>query len=155
MIYYWNIDNDTIGVFGDDIKSPPPGWREATQEEIDAYLLEKARAEKSAELKQKRGAFYRQGFSYVGKKFNFDGAAMENFTAKSGVDPASLIKYKFCDMDGAAHDFEDEPTLAAFFMAARTEHDRVMFKYNDNYKRQIAAASSLAELNAIIIDFSI
>lgn len=61
-MYLTNETTEEVGEFG----LLQDGWRESTQEEIDAYLLDKAKGNKLAELKSDFAAFQEAGYEYTG-----------------------------------------------------------------------------------------
>lgn len=66
MKYYKKISTGNIAVFSDFQTTPPEGYEEATQAEIDEYLLEQAKKDKVIELKSVLHDFMITGYEYTG-----------------------------------------------------------------------------------------
>lgn len=142
------IENENLG------KSfVPPLWVDATQEEVDAYLLEQAKFKKIGELNVSLGEYLNAGYNYDGNSFQLTDQTIENIQMKNSCPSGMSDRYKFCDMDHILVDFGDASVFVAFLEALFAEKDRVMVKDNA-YKVAIAACETVAAVDAIVIDFS-
>jgi len=153
MEYYLNETNDAVGVFDDTVTSAPPGWTDATQEEIDAYLLEEAKATKLITLNVDREDFCYAGFAYSGNTFCLSDESTQNIVLKNTLPVGSTDRYKYYDVTDVQRDFADASGWDAFFEAIIPEKDRVM-RYYCATKKEINDAATVAAVNAIDIDFS-
>ncbi len=90
--------------------------------------------------------------------FRLDAATVMNIDANSHMSVDNPNRYKFyskSDPDGfrVEIDFGDATNWDAFVEIFTDERDRVMKKYNA-YRSQIALCATVAEVDAIVIDFS-
>lgn len=194
-MYLVNDITAEVGIFN----NPQPGWSEATQEEIDAYLLEQAKTDKIEELTTDLSAFQLAGYEYTGditcaawssattydlhdlvlatdtknyrsiQDSNLDheppnATWWEEFKPDFKTDNCCMVDlptvtdYEFyckAQSDGfrIKVDFGNSTNWDAFVVAIYAERDRIMKKYND-YQTQIAECTTVAQVNAITIDFS-
>ena len=138
---------------GDPVFKSP--WREATQEEIDAYLLAQAKNDKLNELGEKYVAFSGAGFAYDSDLFNLCDCGIKNVCWKDNDLPADAPnRFKFCTIENEPHDFENETAFRAFKEALMTEKDRIMFEKYNPYKVQIRNCLTVAAVESVVIDFS-
>jgi hypothetical protein len=190
--------NETTGAFGIS-NLPQAGWRNATQEEIDEYLLEQAKLDKIEELKIDLQTFQIAGYEYAGdivcaawdSETTYDlhdlvlatdtknyrsiqasnlnheppnAAWWEEFKPVFKTDDCCLVDLPvvtddefYCKAQSDGHrikvNFGNSTNWNAFIAAMHTERDRIMKKYNA-YQTQIADCSTVAEVEAISIDFS-
>jgi hypothetical protein len=146
------LKNDTTGDIAEFAK-PQTGWSAATQEEIDAYLLSGAKVDKINQLKLDLSDFCEAGYVYLTWSFCLSDESTNNITLKDLAPAGMPDRYKYFDMSNTQRDFTDASGFTAFKDAIFTEKDRIMVKYN-NYKSQINACSTVAEVDAITISFS-
>jgi len=150
MLYLKNDITEAIGIFN----RPQEGWTELTQEELDAYLLEEAKKAKVEELDLDFSAFECGGHVYDGNTYCLKKDGIDNIvTVVNGLDPADPNAYTFRDINGVAHDFETQEAWDAFKLDMITERNRVMVYYIAK-KTEINACQTIAEVEAIVIDFS-
>jgi len=135
-------------------------WQDATQAQIDAWTLADAKNKKVADLKSARDAWIGAGFDYGGDLFQVDFQTLGDIVSKNLIPVDDPDRYKFYDNPPEASqiprkqiDFVDAAGWSAFVLALSVEYDRIMKKYNA-YREQIDQCSTVAEVEAIIIDFS-
>jgi len=159
------LENDITGEIGFFL-SYQPGWSPANSEEppvpqaeIDIFLLKIAKNQKLPDLKNDLNDFLMTGYIYDGHTFLLNDKTTENIRLKFRCSAANPDRYKFYDFtedpkDAVLVNFTDLAGFTTFSEAVQDEKDRVMVKYNA-YKVQIAACVTVAEVNAIVIDFSV
>jgi|GEM_PF-5015239 len=133
---------------------PMSGWREATQAEIDAVELEQAKSAKLAEMKTACQAFIAAGFKYEDNTFCLRPDGLSNVSWKFLLPLDAPNRFKFCTVDNEPHDFETDGAFRTFADALMEENDRIMFEKYNPYKAQINACQTVAEVEAITIDFA-
>ena len=133
--------------------NPQVGWSAASQEEIDAYLLSQAVNNKIDVLIFDFNAFLDVGFLYNEDTFLLTDCGVNNILLKSGCPSGMPDRYKYFDIDNVQIDFVNNDGFTAFKDAIFSEKDRIMTKYND-YKKEIDDCLTVAEVDAITIDFS-
>jgi len=141
------------GEWGSDpvFRSP---WRAATQVEIDAELLTEAKDAKLGELANDFTAYECGGYDYGGNIYCLKQVGIDNIvTVVDGLDAADPNAYTFRDIDSVPHDFETQEGWNAFKQAMQTERNRIMVYYIAK-KVEINACSTVAEVEAVVIDFS-
>ena len=131
-------------------KSP---WRDATSAEADAYLLQEAKITKTRELNRLFTAFECGGHVYDGNTYCLTQAGMDNIQIVNNLDPSDPNAYTFRTVDGIVHDFENQTAWDAFKLNMMTERNRIMV-YRIAKKSEIEACSTIAEVEAVVIDFS-
>jgi hypothetical protein len=146
------LKRDSDGQIGE-FNCPQQGWSTPTQEEIDAYLLENAKTDKTAELKEVLDAFSDAGFLYSGNTFDLSQDGALNLGIKKRLSGSAPNKFKFFDISHVKIDFTDQAGFDAFTEALSDERDRIMVKYND-YRKQIDDCTTVAQVDAIVIDFA-
>lgn len=152
MLYYKNIESSKLALFS--VPQNPEYWTPATQEEIDAYLLAAAKVEKQEQLVTAFSVYECGGFEYEGNVFCLKQDGISNIVdVKTNVDPGSPTRYTFANVSGVFIDFEDVTGWNAFKQAICTERDRIMMYYI-NKRTEIQSASTIEEVEAIVIDFS-
>jgi len=136
------------------------GYSLATQEQIDVFLLKKARKDKVIELNDKLGAFRKSGFIYQGSlgapaTFNLSEDTARYADVKSSRALGGANKYKFYDqaIPRVKRDFIDSTGFEGFVDAINEEEERLMEKFN-GYQEDIEEAENVAAVDAITIDFS-
>jgi len=90
--------------------------------------------------------------------FKMDDVTVLNIDSKCKLESTAVNRYKFyckCEVDGHRHqiNFGDSEKWSVFVKSFLSEQDRVMRKYND-YRNQIAACATVAEVEAVVIDFN-
>jgi hypothetical protein len=149
-MYLTNETTLDVGIFA----APQSGWRDSTQEEIDAFDLQAAKDAKSKELQSDFCDFECLGFSYSGNTFDLDKDSIANIVdVKTEVDPANPDRYKFANTSGVFIDFADQAGWDAFKQAICTERDRIMVYYVSK-KKEINDCLTVAAVEAVTIDFS-
>lgn len=143
---------DSTGSFPgvDTFKAP---WREATQEEIDAYLLEQAQKAKTAELIEKFGDCEQVGFEYQGNTFCGKQDGVVNVDIVDGLPAGDPNEFTFRDIGGVVVDFETQEAWDLFKEEMHKRRNNVMVYYVEK-KTEIADAATVAEVEAIVIDFT-
>lgn len=131
----------------------PPLWVDATQSEIDAYLLIGAKAAKLIESDNDLATFRALGFVYTGWTFSLGAMSAMYAKNKNDLGSGGVNKYKFYDVGGIQRDFTDAPGFQGFSDGICDEDERLMELFN-NYIGQIAACTTVAEVDAITIDYS-
>lgn len=129
-------------------------WRLATQPEVDAYLLGLARDQKYLDLKSALYAFLNAGHLYQTKTYLLSDNNCSNISLTAALPGGTAGEFEFCDIDNELVDFVDSAGFTAFADSIRVEKDRVMKKYNA-YKVEIRGCATIADINAITIDFSV
>lgn len=125
-----------------------------SQEKIDAFELERAKKAKIATLKKDLNDFLLAGYIYDEHIYSLTDRTTDNIQLKNTCSLSMPDRFKFCDNANMLVDFTDAAGFVAFLEAALAEKDRVMVKYNA-YKIQIVACVTVAEVENIIIVFSI
>lgn len=200
-------------------------WRDATQPEIDAFLLANAKIVKVEELDQAKINFCDAGLLYSGDTFSLSDNSTQNMVLKNnvlgyesnsvsvlaatksynlpqghglGFNPGQTVyvlgftdaanngaktvdhlednyllvtdtladeaagddisisndeRYKYYDVDEVQVDFSDGAGWNDFFAAMMNEKDRIM-RYYCTTKKQIADCTTVAQVDAITIDFA-
>lgn len=129
-------------------------WAEATQEEIDAFLLVQSKSEKIEELKDALSNFEQIGFVYENNLYCLKESGINNVVSVvSELSPANPNAYTFRDINGDVHDFETSEAWNAFKLAIVTERNRIMVYYIGK-KVEIEACNTVAQVESVIIDFS-
>ena len=149
MIYQVNEETGATAYFRHIIQ----GWREATQEEIDEYLLNQAKRAKIVELDSDKMDFCALGFVYGENTFTICGEAKGNLTFKNSLGVESVDRYKYYDSSDIQIDFVDEDGWVAFFTPISQEIDRII-RYDLSKKREINSAATISEVEDITINFS-
>ena len=129
-------------------------WREATQAEIDACELVGAKVTKMTEMKDAYQDFVALGFVYDNSTFCLTDDGISNVTWKDMLDLGDPDRLKFCTLSGEPHTFSSALAFTIFKKALIGENERIMFKKYNPYKAQINACETIAEVEAITIDFS-
>lgn len=80
-MYLINNTTQEVAIFG----NPQSGWIAASQEQVDAYLLVRAKRTKLAELDGSRNIFCAAGFLYLGDTFIVDTSAIVNIGLKDSL----------------------------------------------------------------------
>lgn len=131
-----------------------PLWVDATQPEIDAWLLSIAKVDKHAESKLARNDFQNLGFTYLTKVYCLKHSLVVNLCVKNMMSDSNPNRYKFCDINGDEQDHTDAAGWALFNEAINGEKDRIMLSKFNGYKTQIDACGTVSAVDAIIIDYS-
>lgn len=185
-------------------------WELPTQQEIDDYLLEKAKETKRQEIIDKRNSFFIEGYEYTGymgkpgwlsdfsyskgeevsnlgedstyislmdnnldhdpnispewwerKKvyFKIDEKGMVDITAECKASLTAPDRYKFYAKAGDTGnrpyiDFENLTHWDVFVKGITEERNRVMKKYN-NYQNQVTACATIAQVEAIVVNYAV
>ena len=151
MYYFKNDETDFTATFGSNVC--PEGWSTPTQEEIDAYLLQQAKNDKLATLRSDLYNFEMLGIVYNNWTFDLHMIGVENVEMVNEAPLSMEDRYKYFDKGKTQRDFSNESGFSAFKDAVVVERNRIMVKLN-GYEASIQAASTIAEINAITIDFS-
>jgi len=153
MLYLKNDITGAIGIFN----NPQPGWTALTTAEKDDYLLNGtngAKPNKVMELKIDLAAFRGLGFVYTSWTFNLsERSALYAKSKNDSEDTTGSDRYKYSDINYVQRDFTDNTGFNGFSQAMTDEEDRIMVLYN-NYRGQIAACTTIAQVDAITISFS-
>ncbi len=152
------LKNDTTGQIGEFVRDQI-GWSTPTQQEIDDYLLEKAKESKIVELKNKLEVFRNAGFVYNTWTFDLSENSARYVAAKQAYALGGGSKYKFWDKGTTEtarveRHFIDTSGFGVFTSAINEEEERLMKLYN-SYRADITAAATIAEVDAIIINYSV
>jgi hypothetical protein len=126
-MYFKNKESGLITQFGIE---QGDDWETPTQEEIDAFNLEKDRATKLTVLRTDFMAFCDSGFLYNGNTF-----CLKEPLHILEADAAG--SNKFFDVDSVEVDFIDTAGFTAFKNALLKEKDRILKKYH-TLKKQIS-----------------
>jgi len=154
------LENDITGqvsVFANYQVGWSPADAEGTpvsQAKIDAYLLAQAKLDKINDMKDAYQAFIAGGFVYDTNTFDLSDAGLYNLNFKKDCALDAPNRFKFCDTSNAPVDFTDEAGIDALIQSIMAEKDRIMFSKYNPYKVSINACSTVAEVEAITIDFS-
>jgi hypothetical protein len=218
------LKRDSDGQIGE-FNCPQQGWSTPTQEEIDAYLLARAKVEKIKTLGSDRQAFCDAGLLYSGNTFRLSDESTQNIVLKDNIagyqsDNVSVMnstssyilpaghglkvvagqtvyvsgfteaanngaktvyslegdflvvdetltdeavgdlitisneeRYKYYDADEVQIDFTDNTGWDYFFAAMTNEKDRIM-RYYCATKKAINDCTTVAQVDAIVIDFA-
>lgn len=143
------------------------GWSPATagdppvsQVDIDAYDLEVAQDAKMTESESSLQAWRDMGFTYTGSlpgpaTFNLSENSARYADVKSSRRLGGVNKSKFYDMavPRVQRDFVDDTGFDGFVDAINEEEERIVEKEN-GYGEQIEEATTVAEVDAITINYA-
>lgn len=135
MIYYTNETNESVGVFDANTHTAPPGWRESTQSEIDAYLLNQAKSLKVEELNESIDEFRSGGYEYSREIFCPAYASETSYTIHDLVLGSDSKNYESLQSDNQDNDPISSPTFWSEY--------KPIFKTNDKTMLNILVKCSL------------
>jgi len=147
------LKRDSDGQIGE-FNNPQPGFSTPTQSEIDAYLLIQAKENKNNESQTALSDFRALGFVYTGWTFALDVMSAMYVKNKDDQRTGGVNKYKFYDEGGTQRNFTDATGFSTFRADINEEDERIMELWN-SYKGQIAACTTITEVDAITLDYSV
>jgi len=139
-----------VGVFSRSLS----GWSPSTQEDIDTYLLEKAKIVKITEDKQAFRDYLKPGVTYNSDLFIlYRPKDVTNVNMKGDLLVTAEDRFKYDDINGVPVDFTDGIGLSTFRKTILTEWDRCKRK-EIAYRTQINGCTTVAEVDAIVFNFN-
>lgn len=137
------INEDSIGL------SYTTGWQPATEQEITAFLFEKAKQSKLAEIKAKRDEALNKNITFDGKVYKGTENARTLFFARFNLNKFPLEWRLANDITWVSLDTTKATGLATAFLNDSSS----MYQKETDFLIVLNQATTIDDINNIIVDF--